>query len=128
MIHHLQSTLERLETVLDEAIDAMTRRVAIDDAAVASAKGRALLALTRLSGEVSPVVLPDEVRERIRRVREKLAREHHILERRLEASQLVVRLIGDAVIAQEWDGTYGPLPARQRATARPANANERGGR
>lgn len=127
MIHHLQSTLERLEGVLDDAIAAMVRRTEIDDAAVATAKGRALLALARLSGDISPTVLPDEVKALIGRVREKLTHEHHMMERRLEASQLVVRLIGDAVIAQESDGTYGPVPLH-RAAPVAANANERSGR
>ncbi|GAB5375500.1 MAG: hypothetical protein AcusKO_19620 [Acuticoccus sp.] len=115
MIHHLLSTLERLEGLLDEAIAGMTAKQRIDDAALASAKGRALLALTRLSAEFAPGALPEDVRARIRRVREKLGREHTMLERRLEASQLVVGLIAEAVMARDWDGTYGPALAQRHA-------------
>lgn len=118
MIHHLLSTLDRLEGLLDEAIAGMMQKGTFDDAATASAKGRALLALTRLSGEISPDALPPEVKERIRSVRAKLEREQALLERRLDASQLVVRLIADAVLAKDWDGTYGPVPARHLAHGR----------
>ncbi len=133
MIHHLQSTLDRLEGILDEAITAMTRKTAMDDAAMASAKGRALLALARLSGDLSPTTLPDDIKQTIKRVREKLTREHQMLERRLDASQLVVRLIGEAMIAQDWDGTYGPVPTRRvvatvSTTGAKTAANERVGR
>lgn len=134
MIHHLQSTLDRLESILDEAINKMTQKAVMDDAAMASAKGRALLALARLSGELSPSTLPDDIKQTIKRVREKLSREHQMLERRLDASQLVVRLIGEAMIAQDWDGTYGPVPTRRdvvaTATATDAKTaiNERAGR
>lgn len=126
MIHHLLSTLERLETLLDDAIERMNGKQPVDDATLASAKGRALLALTRLSSEVSPGELSDDVKARIRRVRDKLAREETLLKRRLEASQLVVGLIAEAVMAQDWDGTYGPAAVQRRIGAYAMPSAERG--
>jgi len=120
MIHHLLSTLERLESLLDEAIDGMRQQNSLNHAAIASAKGRALLALTRLTGDVAPDALNDEVKERIRRVRAKLQDEQSLLERRLEASQLVVGIIADAVLSQDWDGTYGPVPLHGQSGGRVA--------
>lgn len=118
MIHHLLSTLERLEALLDDSIRGMTEKAALDDAALTSAKGRALLALTRLSGEIGPDALPEDVKAQIVRVRTKLAREKSLLERRLDASQLVIRLVADAVLAQDWDGTYGPVPSQHLISGR----------
>lgn len=112
MIHHLQSTLERLEALLDGAIEAMTNHRPFDDASHAGAKGRTLLALNRLSAEIPPSDLPAELQDGIRRVRGKLAREQYLLRTRLDASQLVVRLIGEALLANGSDGTYGPRPQR----------------
>ena len=112
MIHHLQSTLERLEALLDGAIEAMATHRPFDDTSHAGAKGRTLLALSRLSAEIRPAELPEELKDRIRQVRQKLAREQALLRMRLDASHLVVGLIGEALLANESDGTYGPRPQR----------------
>jgi len=121
MTNHLLSALERLEALLDTEIEAMSARKPVDDAAVAGAKGRALLALTRLSADLDPNDLSAELRARLSSVRQKLTRESALLRRRLDASQIVVELIADAVLAGDWDGTYAPAPAgrtRDRALQR----------
>lgn len=111
MIHHLQSTLDRVESLLDSTIESMHKRERVDDGAVASAKGRALLALTRLSGDLHQDGLSPELKSQIARVRSKLGKEQAHLKARLDASQLVVKLIGEAIIAKESDGTYHPSRA-----------------
>ncbi|WMS41818.1 hypothetical protein RDV64_17350 [Acuticoccus sp. MNP-M23] len=123
--HPLTPTLMQLEAVLDETADAIRTKQSIDDTAMVKAKGRALLSLSHLSGEISAERLSAGEQDAIRRIREKLATERGLLERRLEASQLVVKLIGEAMLAEEWDGTYAPEavhpvhPSRQPPAARP---------
>lgn len=121
MNHHLVSTLERIDAVLQDSIAAMGEHRAVDDAAAASVKGRALLALTRLSNDAARHAIPDQTRTLIRQVREHLDREQSLLQRRLEASELVVSLIGDAVSACDWDGTYGPIPVKRLVAPAPAS-------
>lgn len=111
MTTHLVSALERLEAVLDESIAAMGERAGIDHTALVNAKSRALLALSRLSADIAPANRGEDVKAIVARVREKLTAEQGLLERRLDASRVVVGLIGDAVVASDWDGTYGPIPA-----------------
>lgn len=120
--HPLTTTLMQLEAILDETADAIRTKQPVNDAAVVNAKGRALLSLSHLSGEVAADTLSQSEREAIRRIREKLGTEHGLLQRRLEASQLVVQLIGEAILAEEWDGTYAPAsvhPVRQPPAGRP---------
>ncbi|MEM7696306.1 MAG: hypothetical protein AAF318_17790 [Pseudomonadota bacterium] len=116
MIKHLMSTLARLEDVLDSSIAGMAGKGPVDDAASAATKGRALLALARLTDDINPSDLPDEAKNAIKRVREKLGEERRLLEYRLEASQVVIKLIGDAIIAERSDGTYGPMPTQAMPT------------
>jgi len=119
----LTATLMQLEAVLDETADAIREKAPVDDTAIVSAKGRALLSLAHLSGEVASTDLSQSEQDAVRRIREKLVTERGLLARRLEASQLVVQLIGEAILAEDWDGTYAPAavhPVRQSPSGRPA--------
>ncbi|MEO1105039.1 MAG: flagellar protein FlgN [Pseudomonadota bacterium] len=117
MMTTLIGALERLEKVLDQSIEAMTDRIGIDHTGIINDKSRALLALSRLASDITPAHLGEDAKAIVTRVRDKLASEQALLERRLDASRVVVDLIGDAVIASDWDGTYGPIPAYRTAGA-----------
>ncbi|MEM8551450.1 MAG: hypothetical protein AAGF45_03660 [Pseudomonadota bacterium] len=108
MIQHLQPTLTRLEDILDTSMASMAAREGADHGAITSAKGRALLALSRLPQSIPQDALSEDVVAALARVREKLAAEQRMLKQRLDASELVVSLIGEAVQLSDWDGTYGP--------------------
>ncbi len=104
----LTTTLMQLEAVLDESADAIRTKVPVDDTAVVKSKGNALLSLSHLAGETTPETMSESEKDAVRRIRDKLGTERGLLERRLEASRLVVQLIGEAILAEEWDGTYAP--------------------
>lgn len=105
----ITSAVSRLEGLIDTSIAAMRARAAIDDKALADAKGRALLELSRLGGHYVPE--EDEVLlEHVRRLRTKLAMEERLLLRRLEAARLIADIVTEAVLAEESDGTYEPRP------------------
>ncbi|MEM8852373.1 MAG: hypothetical protein AAGD34_01655 [Pseudomonadota bacterium] len=114
----LSAALDRLEVTLDIAIAKMEAGEAVDDAAMAEAKGRALLELSRLGqldkGRPKPEGLPDQ----LTRVKVKIAREQVLLGVRLDAAALVSNLIADALASNEWDGTYSPHPPHTSAARR----------
>ncbi|MBJ3778656.1 hypothetical protein [Acuticoccus mangrovi] len=113
MMQGLTTSLTRLETLIDGAIAALEDGGPLDDGGMADAKGRALLELSRYGRPPAELITPEQARQ-IRRVREKLARESRLLGVRLEAAEVVSSIVAEAVMADEWDGTYGPRPALQR--------------
>ncbi|WP_108662740.1 hypothetical protein [Acuticoccus kandeliae] len=113
MTQALATSLTRLETIVDDCIAALESGGAVDDAALAEAKRRVLLHLSR-HGAIGAV--DDATAVQIGRLRGKLQREEALLQVRLQAAQIVAGLVADAVMADEWDGTYGPhLPVRPHA-------------
>lgn len=106
----VRQALERLEAILDASIEGLMSGAKVDDAAIADAKGRALLELSRLAATGSARTPADEHVAAVARVRDKLARERTLLGYRLDAAALVSRLVAEAVLAEDWDGTYGPRP------------------
>lgn len=111
MIAHLISTVERLEQDLDRSIEAMTNGADIDDDAMVKAKSHALLALNRLTSEIASTDATEEARAAASRLRDKLTLEASLLERRLDASRVVVEIIENAMVSDDWDGTYSLAPA-----------------
>lgn len=106
----ITNAVSRLEGLIDTSIAAMRASASIDDKALADAKGRALLELSRL-GNHRP---QDDAQllEQIRRLRGKLATEEKLLMRRLEAARVIAEIVTEAVLAEESDGTYEPRPPR----------------
>jgi hypothetical protein len=117
MMTALDASLDRLESLVDGSIAALEGGGAVDDAAMAEAKGRALLELSRHripeDGTAS-----DALGEKVTRLRNKLAREEKLLGVRLRAAELVSDLIAEALVADEWDGTYEPWPGKPRIAGR----------
>lgn len=109
MSHPAAASLARLESLVDEAISALKSGQRVDHAAMADAKGRALLELSRharKSGEA-----PDEtLAARVGRLRAKLAEEERLLSVNLRAAEMVSSLVAEAILSSEADGTYGPQP------------------
>ena len=104
----ITNAVSRLEGLIDTSIAAMKASASIDDKALADAKGRALLELSRLGHHQPPV--DDGMAAQIRRVRAKLATEEKLLLRRLEAARVISEIVTEAVLAEESDGTYEPRP------------------
>ncbi|MCF3932495.1 flagellar protein FlgN [Acuticoccus sp. M5D2P5] len=120
MTQALATSLARLEALVDDCIAALETGGRVDDAGFAEAKGRALLQLSRF-GAVPIDALDDALSDQVSRLRHKLAREESLLKVRLQAAELVAELVADAVMADEWDGTYAPHspirpPAQERLT------------
>ena len=122
MIHPTDASLARLEGLVDSAISALRAGAAVDHAAMADAKGRALLELTRgpqPDGSIGEAA--DQTRAaRIGRLRAKLAEEERLLGVQLKAAEMVSGIVSDAILASEADGTYGPRPPRAGPTDRGA--------
>lgn len=115
MTDALATSLERLETLLDGSIAAMAARQAIDDRALAEAKGRVLLELSRIA-QRGPA--PDEhVVEATLRVRDKLNREGELLALRLDAAETIADIVSGAARIADWDGTYNGPAGRGGAVA-----------
>ncbi|RAH98301.1 hypothetical protein DLJ53_26700 [Acuticoccus sediminis] len=104
----ITSAVSRLEGLIDTSIAAMKASASIDDKALADAKGRALLELSRL-GHYRPGD-DEQLLEQVRRLRTKLATEEKLLMRRLEAARVIAEIVTEAVLAEESDGTYEPRP------------------
>jgi len=113
MTDALFASLDRLESLVDGSIAALEAGGHVDDAAMAEAKGRALLELSRhrVPADWSAA---EPLGERVARLRGKLAREERLLSVRLRAAELVSELVAEALMAGEWDGTYGPHLVRTR--------------
>ena len=107
----LNTSLTRLETMIDGSIAALTAREFVDDRGLADAKGRALLELSRISQRSAPD-LDASTASTVARLKAKLDHESRLLALRLDAAQLIATLVSDAVMAEEWDGTYDPRPSR----------------
>lgn len=105
MTHALDATLARLETLLDGSIAAMKERLPLDDRALADAKGRALLELSRINQR--GLIPADDLAETVVRVRAKLRTEGELLHYRLAAAETIADLVAAASQVDEWDGTYG---------------------
>ncbi|ORE90408.1 hypothetical protein [Acuticoccus yangtzensis] len=102
----ITTAFNRLEGLIDTSIAAMKASASIDDKALADAKGRALLELSRLGkGHAAE---DEQTLEQVRRLRAKLAVEEKLLLRRLEAARIISEIVTEAVLAEESDGTYGP--------------------
>ncbi len=106
----ITSAISRLEGLIDTSIAAMKARASIDDKALAAAKGRALLELSRLNQH--PTQNDADLLEQVRRVRAKLDAEEKLLTRRLEAARIISEIVTAAVLAEDSDGTYGPRPPK----------------
>lgn len=111
----LITSINRLEILIDGSIAALTERTVIDDRAIADAKGRALLELSRI-GQRAPVPIDEITAATVTRLAGKLRREGELLSQRLEAAALIAQLVTEAVLADDWDGTYEwrPVPAEFR--------------
>lgn len=118
MIEALHHSLARLELLADDAIASMTSATTIDDRAMADAKGRALLELSRMRAP-SPEAMPQDMIALIERVRAKLSEEGRLLKLRLEAAELVSGIVADAVMTAEWDGTYDERLPHKTVERRP---------
>lgn len=106
----ITNAVSRLEGLIDTSIAAMKASASIDDKALADAKGRALLELSRLGNHT-----PGEdaqLLDQVRRLRSKLATEEKLLMRRLEAARVIAEIVTEAVLAEESDGTYEPRPPK----------------
>lgn len=109
MSHPAAASLTRLEILVDGAIAALAAGEEVDHAAMAEAKGRALLELSRhdpLRGTDDDPGLAASVG----RLRAKLAEEERLLGIRLRAAEMVSGIVAEAILAAEADGTYGPRP------------------
>lgn len=104
----LIASLDRLETLLDDNLAALQTGASVDDAAVAQAKGRMLLELSRHPVPTDRTPHTAELADRVARVRRKLNEERRLLQRRLEAAELISAIITETVMADEGDGTYAP--------------------
>lgn len=120
MTHALTISLTNLEALIDEANAAMKAGMPIDDAAMAAAKGRALLALSRAT-HLDPAAPGESVlRDTIRRIKDKLEEERTLLSRRLQAAEVIADLVAEALLERDWDGTYeAPVPALAPVRRRP---------
>lgn len=106
----LSAALQRLENLLDIAMGSSQPsaiRPVVDDRAIATQKGRALLELSRITLP-SDIEMPVELAAKAQHVRARLIEEQRILKRRMEAAQVIAGLIAEAMMADEWDGTYEP--------------------
>lgn len=101
----LSATLSKLEVLLDCAMP-VSGAPPVDDATIASQKGRILLELSRFSPRDKSTPLPEPIATQVLRVRNRLAEEHRLLKRRLDAAQIISALIAEAFVAEDWDGTY----------------------
>ena len=117
MMQGVTVSLDRLEMLIDEAIASMGAGEPIDDTAMTAAKGRALLALSRVHPIDARSEAARSLAEQVARVRAKLATEGALLKRRLAAAELVSSLVAEAVLAGEWDGTYAGTPAHAGRSA-----------
>lgn len=108
MSHPAAASLTRLETLVDDAIGALRRGERVDHSAMAEAKGRALLELSR-HGRL-PAAADEPFAAQVGRVRAKLAEEERLLAIRLKAAEMVAEVVAEAIVASEADGTYGPRP------------------
>lgn len=109
----IYAALAKLDDMLDQAmgIGPDGTRQPIDDHAVATQKGRMLLELSRLPTPNEGPPIPPELAEKAHQVRARLADEQRLLKRRIEAADMISGLIAEAVMAEEWDGTYEPRGA-----------------
>ncbi|WP_420392706.1 hypothetical protein [Acuticoccus sp.] len=107
MTSAIATLLGRLEVLIDGSIAAMQSGRTLDDRAIADAKGRVLLELSRLGARAPrDLTLANDVR----RLRSKLAQEEALLARRLDAARLIAEIVTEAVLASESDGTYDSSP------------------
>jgi len=117
--HPAAASLGRLEILVDGAIAALRSGDFVDHGAMAEAKGRALLELSR-HGRIPVGEADVPFAAQVGRLRAKLAEEERLLSIRLKAAEMVAEVVAEAILAGEADGTYGPRPARAAPTERPA--------
>jgi len=106
-ISGLLSALARLEEVVDQETAALESRTPIDLQDFSHRKSRSLLELTRMARAVPAKVADDTLQDRLRQIRQKLARNQKLLGVHLAAAQEIASILTSALGASESDGTYG---------------------
>lgn len=100
------SVLTRLESLLDEEIEALAAHRPYDHDEASRQKSRALLELVRAQVSEVDIAADQPLAQRLRLVREKLVRDRDLLALNLDASREVSEILSRVVRDQDWDGTY----------------------
>lgn len=105
---NLTSLIRRIEETVDEETASIRTDVGFDIRASNARKSRYLYELNRAVGSFRDTQLPDEQREMILRLREKLAANEAAILAHLNAVSEVATIIQDTIQKAEADGTYSP--------------------
>ncbi|GGF47969.1 hypothetical protein GCM10007301_04100 [Azorhizobium oxalatiphilum] len=101
----LLSSLDRLETVVDQETDALAARKPIDLQDINRRKSRSLLELSRAARFLPETVEP-ELQDRLLGLKRKLQRNCEVLSMHLDAAREISTILNGALRAAESDGTY----------------------
>lgn len=103
---NLTSLINRIEETVEEETASIRTDVGFDIRASNARKSRYLYELNRAVGTFRDTQLPDEQREMILRLREKLAANEAAILAHLNAVSEVATIIQDTIQKAEADGTY----------------------
>ncbi len=101
----LISSLDRLESVVDQETAALEARQPIDLQEMNRRKSRSLLELSR-AARILPDRVAPELQDRVSGLRTKLQRNCEVLAMHLEAAREISSILNGALRAAESDGTY----------------------
>jgi flagellar biosynthesis/type III secretory pathway chaperone len=105
-VEALAGSLERLEEAVDQEIAALRAHRPVDLQDVTRRKSCALLELTRLARALPAEAGGRLLRDRIARLREKLAENQELLRTHLAAMREIADLLAGVIRDAESDGTY----------------------
>ncbi len=101
----LISSLDRLESVVDQETAALEARMPIDLQEMNRRKSRSLLELSR-AVRILPERVAPELQDRVVGLRRKLQRNCEVLAMHLDAAREISSILNGALRAAESDGTY----------------------
>jgi flagellar biosynthesis/type III secretory pathway chaperone len=105
-VRGLLATIRRLESIVEEETAALETGKRIDFDEFSTRKSRSMLEFVRLMRARNHLGADSEIREEIRRLRQKLERNRAILEMHYDAVREVATIIVRAIKEAESDGTY----------------------
>jgi hypothetical protein len=110
----LLRAMQRLESVIDEEVEALRERRFVDFDQFSRRKNRGLLELVRSSRAAGDIRKDPAIAARIVGLRGKLRQNYDMLRLHFEAVRAVSEIIGRVIRDAESDGTYPPTaPAKE---------------